>query len=197
MPDNLGCPCREIRPETDEERDARAEQGYEQQYPSGVSDPACTSGPGQMHAECVPALDGRFSTFARHTHEGQKGWWLFRTEADDNVAERAREALTETEAAYERDNPGRKALRPAPGPEPLFIPDAQGNYGPMTAADEERIYQNIQDARGTVYEEAGTLRRLTLSLSDLGEALAGLDIYKPGLSYDETAEAIMNYGGTR
>jgi hypothetical protein len=41
--------------------------------------------------------------------------------------------------------------------------------------------------------EPDELRRTTISLSDLAEALAGLDVYKPGLSYDETAEAIMNY----
>jgi hypothetical protein len=39
---------------------------------------------------------------------------------------------------------------------------------------------------------ADGLARTTISLSDLAEALAKLDVYKPGLSYDETAEAIMN-----
>lgn len=36
-------------------------------------------------------------------------------------------------------------------------------------------------------------QRVTISLSDLEDALARLDIYKPGLSYAETAEAIMGY----
>jgi hypothetical protein len=35
--------------------------------------------------------------------------------------------------------------------------------------------------------------RTSISLSDLEDALAGLDIYKPGLSYAETAEVIINY----
>ena len=35
--------------------------------------------------------------------------------------------------------------------------------------------------------------RTSISLSGLAEALAGLDIYRPGLGYDETAGLIINY----
>ena len=34
---------------------------------------------GQLHAECVSDPNGQFSTVA-HTHEGQRGWWLFSSE---------------------------------------------------------------------------------------------------------------------
>jgi hypothetical protein len=94
------------------------------------------------HDDCISTPDGRFSSVA-HTHEGQKGWWLFPGEADDVAARQRLE-----EAEHQRSS-GVSTYGPAA--------DAQirrGRPGPRTMAQREadRMWTGEDAGRLTITE---------------------------------------------